>query len=575
MIALAGCTPEPEFKLTKPLSLPRLIASIEAKKPLIGENTFNPTINLMDDIKTLNVTDPDSELSDLRVFFDGDQLKNKKIITNSNGVSLEIKCGGDTGVDNPLHCQFTVLDKILNNATETFISNFQVRDITLDKDGKDVSNVSEQGKMLITFSRDSIQIDAKNTLCNFVMNTKEATCDINDFSPFDSLSEDILVSVINSESNMQDKILCEKILVDQKLKIRCSIKLLNDIVTYPISKNFSATLNLSNTNNSKLSMKDSKTISFAFSRKAIIYTKKQTFTTSATSQVPGVDFLWVVDNSGSMANKQKALIDNFDSLINTFIPLVNNVRTAPFAFKMTAITTDAYLKSELCKFELCSTAGNPLLVNDSLAVSDYPQFSKNFNSIVNVGIKGNGSERSIESINKYTNAIPTAFDVNNLLVIIFLTDELEQSYKTSECPLNLSTPECDLKRVQWSIEQIAKLKARKDLLQVFSIVDTTKDKGNVYAELSKEFSGISQSIHDPFASILTKIGTSITDSLLEYTLTFQGTVKSIKSVSIDGKILKNTNGEDYVFVAPNKIRVKELPPLGKTMMVEFEYSNEI
>ena len=129
--------------------------------------------------------------------------------------------------------------------------------------------------------------------------------------------------------------------------------------------------------------------------------------------------------------------------------------------------------------------------------------------------------------------------------------------------------------MQWSIEQIAKLKVRKDLLQVFSIVDTTKDKGDVYANISKEFSGISQSIHGPFDSILTKIGTSITDSLLEYTLTFQGTVKSIKSVSIDGKILKNIKDEDYVFVAPNKIRVKELPPLGKTMMVEFEYSNEI
>ena len=573
--ALIGCTPEPEFKLTKPLSLPLQISSLEAQKPIIGDNSFNSTPNLLTDIKTLNVTDPDSDLSDLRVFFDGDKLKNKKIITNSNGVSLEITCGGETGIVNPLQCQFAVKGKTLINASETFITNFQVRDITLNKEGKDISNTSEQGKILITFSRDSIPIDAKNTLCNFVINSREASCDISDFTALDSLSNDILVSIINSETNMQDKIICAKIIDAQKLKIRCTLKLLNELKEYPLSKKFSATFNLTNTSNSKLSMKDSKTITYSFSRSPIVYTKKQSFTTFSKFQVPAVDFLWVVDNSGSMAKKQLALINNFESLINTFIPLENNVRTAPFPFRMTAITTDAYLKSELCSLEKCSPEGNPLLVNDSLALSNYDLFSKNFKSIVQVGTKGNASERSIESINAYIKAVPTAFNLKNLLVVIFLTDEVEQSYKTAACPLDNFTPVCNLERVKWSIGQIGKLKANKDLLKVFSIVNFAADGSNVYKELSNEFAGISQSINDPFSSILENIGASITNSFLEYTLSFQGKVKSIKSVTVDGKLLPNVKNNDYIFVAPNKIRVKKLPAEGKTMIVEFEYSNDI
>ena len=570
---IIGCNPEPELKLIK--SQASKISSLEQQRPIIGDNSFNISPTLMIDVKTLNVTDEDSALSDLRVFFDGDKLKNKTIVTNSNGVSMEITCGGDQGDVDPLHCQFEVMGKALNNVSESFTTNFQVRDITLDKAGKDISNTSDQGKMKITFYREYRQIEANDTTCSFVLNKKEASCDINGFSAFDTDNKNILISLINSETNMQDKITCEKYLDGQKLKIKCALKLLNDLSTYPLSKSFSASFNIKNSSNSALSMQNNKTINFSFSRTPIVYTKKQSFITSATSQVPGVDILWVVDNSGSMADKQLALTDNFESLINTFIPLVNNLRTTPFPFKMTSITTDSYLKSGLCNFVKCNNSGNPLLVDDSLAISDYDQFTKNFNSIVKVGTKGNGLEKSIESLNTFVKVAPKALNKENLLVVIFLSDEIEQSYKSKSCPLDKFTTECNLERVEWSKNQIAKLKTSKDLIKVFSIVDLAQDKADVYKEISKEFSGSSQSIHDPFSSILTNIGTSITNAFLEHNLSFEGTIKKIKSVSIDGKILQNINNEDYVFVAPNKIRIKNLPGEGKTMVVEFEYSNEI
>ena len=568
---ITGCTPEPEFNITKPIA--NKISFLGPQKPILGDNTFSVSA-MLSDVKTLNVTDADSKTSDLRVFFDGDKSKNKTIITNSNGISLEVICGGDNGDVNPVQCQFLLMSKEIKNFSETFTTSFHVRDITFDKAKKDVSNISDEGKMTITFYRDLTQISASNTMCSFVINQTTAVCDINNFSPFDSVSKDILVSIMNSEANMADKISCEKFFEAEKLKIRCTLKLLSEISTYPLSKNFSATFKLTNTSNPALSMQDAKTMTFSFSRSPTVYTKNQTFLTSKTLQVPGVDILWVVDNSGSMKDEQMALSSNFESFINSFVPEVNGKRTILYPFKMTAIATDGYLKSGHCNFVKCSDAGNPLLVNDSLAINDYNLFSQNFKSIVEFGINGSGSEKSIDSIIAFTNATPTAFDAKNLLVIIFLTDEMEQSYKIKPCAMSSFTTECNLERVQSLSGEIAKLKSSKDLIKVFSIVDFDNDKGDVYKEISKEFSGTSQSIKDPFSSILKNIGTSITDTFLEYTLSFQGAVKSIKSVTLDGKVLLNANNEDYVFVKPNKIRLKKLPNEGQVLKVLFEYSNE-
>jgi hypothetical protein len=45
-----------------------------------------------------------------------------------------------------------------------------------------------------------------------------------------------------------------------------------------------------------------------------------------------------------MQSSQTALAANFPSFIESFVPLEHNVRTAPYPFKMTSITTDAYLQ---------------------------------------------------------------------------------------------------------------------------------------------------------------------------------------------------------------------------------------
>jgi hypothetical protein len=584
-----GCTPEPTLVISQSKAS---IAKLSQLAPIIGTNNISLPPSSKSEIRSLNVTDQDTPESGLRVFFEGDKLKNKITIKNINGISAEIKCGGEKGDINPLQCQFTLLSPALINSTELFVIDFQVRDITLTSSGNDVGKSSETGKMFVTFNRDLIAIDAKDTRCSFVINQQSASCDIQGLAINESRSEDIKITLTNATKNAGEVISCEKKFVGQDLNITCSINLANALATYPTQKDFVAIFNITNSVSPSLSMKTSKNITFSFARDTVFYTKKQTFITSSTAQIPGVDILWVVDNSGSMASSQKALATNFPAFIESFVPLKDGVRVTPYPFKMSAITSDAYARkvtstSTLCPFVNCSANGNPIVVNDSLAKENFELFKSNFDTIIQVGTAGSSSERSIESMNKFLDLNPSWSNANNLLVVIFMSDELEQSYKSTNCPLPASlksspasdpftfTPECTAKRVQWSKDQILKLKARKELIKIHSIVSFSQDIGKVYQEISKEFLGTYQSLSSSFSTLLSQIGTSITDTFLEYNLIFQGKIKKIKMVKLDGVELPNSYNENYEFIAPNKIKLKTNPGEGKILEVEFEYSNEI
>lgn len=559
------------------------------KAPVLGLNNITLAPNALSETRTINVSDEDSYDQDLRIYFDLDKTKNKTIVNNSNGHSLQIVCGGEKGDINPTQCKFTLLNPPLKSVSETFSVGVMARDIFLEG-GVDTGKSSEKGALNVTLTRDLLAMEAKNTLCTFVINQKTASCEIDGLTLYESKSEDVKVLLTNAASNGNDLIQCEKRLEGQNLKIVCSLNLGGEITSYPLRKDFFADFNIANTSNSSLSMKGAKRITFSFSREPKIYTKKQTFSTSSTAQIPGVDILWVVDNTFTMGPHQESLSANFQSFINTFVPVKDGTRSAPYPFKMAAITTDAYLQKDaatgnLCAFIKCSDNSNPILVNDGLAKSNFDLFKQNFDSIIKVGTTGNPVEKTLESMLTFMNKNSNWSNSNNLLVLIFISDELEQSYQTGNCPLPESknplklssgsafTPACATERAQWSIDQIKKLKSRKDLIKVFSVIDTKEDHGNTYQAISKEFSGISQSLSASFTSLLSQIGTSITDTFLEYNLSFQGTFYGVKAIKIDGVILPNINNQNYEFMAPNKIKLKTPPGEGKTMEVEFDYTN--
>lgn len=424
-----------------------------------------------------------------------------------------------------------------------------------------------------------IPIMANDTFCNFIINQTSASCDINGLLLNNSLSNDVAVIVVNDSINGLDQIKCVKVMsASQNLKITCSLDLTKEIITYPIHQNILANFSIVNSFNPALSMLLPKNIIFSFSRDPRVYTKEQVFTFTPVT-APSVDILWVIDNSKSMKDNQLSLVTNFNSFISNFTPLVNGVRTSPFSFNMAAITTDAYLlnneaQGALCPFIKCSLNGNPFLLNDTLAITDFDLFLKNFNTVISRGVLGNGSERSVQSLKTFFNKNSNWHNPNSQLAIIMVSDEMEQSYNTLDCPLDSNpSTECTALRLKSSIDTINLLSPNPDLVNVFSIIDSNSDFGGIYKGISDKFQGSSWSILTPFNTILSQIGSSITSSLLSYTLIFQGTLKNIISVKINGVSLPNINNQDYEVVLPNKIKLKKSFPVGAVLTVNFDYTN--
>jgi hypothetical protein len=136
----------------------------------------------------------------------------------------------------------------------------------------------------------------------------------------------------------------------------------------------------------------------------------------AAEQTKKIDILWVIDNSGSMADEQKALGENFDAFIKGFIS--KNVD-----FNMAITTTDT--SSEAKKGAI--VPGSNTALTSAAAKADEQKFYENFLSMVQVGIKGSGYEKGLAAtegfVSKYSSWIrPEAY-----LAVVVLSDEEDQS----------------------------------------------------------------------------------------------------------------------------------------------------
>lgn len=115
-----------------------------------------------------------------------------------------------------------------------------------------------------------------------------------------------------------------------------------------------------------------------------------TFTQEGSEVVAKMDILWVIDNSGSMADFQQALADNFNAFIADFA-------TQNYDFKMAVITTDAWADPFSSNVIYDSdfketTAGNRVLTADT------PNLEAEFIELALQGTAGAGDERPFQSV---------------------------------------------------------------------------------------------------------------------------------------------------------------------------------
>jgi hypothetical protein len=224
--------------------------------------------------------------------------------------------------------------------------------------------------------------------------------------------------------------------------------------------------------------------------------RSEVFTQDSTRD-GDVDILWVIDDSGSMADNQDALARNFGTFINQF--LAKNID-----FKMAITTTDG------------TSTRNGKMVGDSSkltrasAQGNRTAFTNNFTKWIKVGTSGSGIEQGLKCASSFLDRYASSFLRDDAyLAIVFVSDEEDQSEKKKE-------------------EYLARFQAAKrspGMVKAYSIVTTKLPKnaqwetiGTRYEYVSDKTSGKYSDITDDFAATLSDMGGSIVNLIDKFPL---------------------------------------------------------
>jgi hypothetical protein len=146
-----------------------------------------------------------------------------------------------------------------------------------------------------------------------------------------------------------------------------------------------------------------------------------------------IDILWVVDNSGSMANLQANVAANFESFISQFAG-------KNYDFQMAVTTTDAWLESKGNNYQNCgqTTGISAYRANSGYAIltPNTPNLADAFIDNISQGVEGCGDERAfssmIEALGNPDN-IQLGFPrADAFLAVIIVSDEDDFSHDDGE-----------------------------------------------------------------------------------------------------------------------------------------------
>lgn len=218
--------------------------------------------------------------------------------------------------------------------------------------------------------------------------------------------------------------------------------------------------------------------------------------TQNTAQNGDVDILWVIDDSGSMADEQDALGKNFQSFINQFIE--KNID-----FKMAITTTDG------------TSARNGKMVGDSSkltrasAKGNKTAFLNNFTKWVKVGTSGSGVEQGLKTSTSFTDRYASSFlRPEAYLIVVYISDEEDQSDK----------------KVSEYLAKLQALKVNKGMVKAYSIVSVKsygyqwETIGKRYMEVSTATAGAIGDIKKDFSSTLLDMGGKIVNLMDSFAL---------------------------------------------------------
>ncbi|MCT4641727.1 MAG: hypothetical protein N4A33_05465 [Bacteriovoracaceae bacterium] len=254
-----------------------------------------------------------------------------------------------------------------------------------------------------------------------------------------------------------------------------------------------------------------------------------------------IDILWVVDNSGSMGAEQALLAQNFDSFIQDFV-------TKNIDFKMAITTTDA---------GGVPVTGSLSKLTKTAMDQDTNQFMNDFKNLIKVGIYGSGHEKGMHNSDLFTlNYAPTYFRSDAYYIVVYVSDEWDQSSKTvEEYYANLTAWKSDTSKVK-----------------AYSIVNMKSNYqyGHArYKKITELTNGTINSIHSDFYQTLTSMGTNIANLVHSFVLTNNITLTESIKVYIDNVLV--TSGWSYDSVN-NAIlfEASSVPGSGAQIKVEYQ-----
>ncbi len=267
-----------------------------------------------------------------------------------------------------------------------------------------------------------------------------------------------------------------------------------------------------------------------------------------------VDILWVIDNSGSMADEQANLAKNFGLFIQDF--LQENVD-----FKMAITTTDG----TATKGDGREVTGSMLKLNSEAAATNEAQFVADFMKLVQVGTSGSGTEMGMQTATRFMDRYASSWLRDDAyLVVVVMSDEEEQGPKT--------IPEY--------VNQLRSLKSNPGFVKVNSVIETTTPavlnscgsacyRGERYKEASNLTGGTISDIHSDFAQILTKMGSKIVELLHSFALAARPSDLASIKVFVNDQELASGWSYDEV---NNAIRFDDstTPDVGAKVTVEFK-----
>jgi hypothetical protein len=281
----------------------------------------------------------------------------------------------------------------------------------------------------------------------------------------------------------------------------------------------------------------------------VVYKDAEEMFQQNAAQSKKLDIVWVIDNSGSMADEQDELGANFNVFINDFI-------TKNADFKMGITTTDCSSTDKCGKI----VSGSDTKLTSAKAAENKNQFLSDFNTLVQVGIYGSGSERGLQASNGFMSKYAASFiRPDAYLAVVILSDEEDQSSGA----------------VDQYTDMLKGYKANAGLVKVYSIVDVNKTNsgkgittgGDRYIDASAKTAGVSADIREDFASVLSAMGDEILNLLGSFALAADPIPGSLK-VYVNNQLVSN-----YSFDAASrsiKFDPNSLPQAGANIKVTYK-----